>query len=72
MSCRATAMERAFELARSGKPRRTQDVIAALKREGYTTEQIQGPALMRQLVTLIKAARSDSPSAKPMSSARRL
>jgi hypothetical protein len=52
-------MERAFELARSGETRQTQDIIAALKREGYSTAQIEGPALKRQLVTLIKAARSE-------------
>jgi hypothetical protein len=66
MSHRATVMERAFELARSGRPRGTTDIIAALRREGYSTEQIQGPALKRQLVTLIKATRSD-PAARSSS-----
>jgi hypothetical protein len=60
MNHRATVLERAFELARSGRPRRTQDIVAALSREGYATEQIEGPVLKRQLLNLIKAARSVS------------
>jgi hypothetical protein len=56
-------MERAFELARSGRPRRTSEIIVALRREGYSTEQIQGPMLMRQLSILIKEARSESSDA---------
>src|SRR5271166_5006751 len=63
MTHRATVLERAFELARSGQPRRTQDIIAALRREGYSTEQIEGPLLKRQLLNLIKAARSESSDA---------
>jgi hypothetical protein len=56
MDCRMTALERAFQSARSGQARRTRDIIASLKREGYSTEQIHGPELMRQLSNLIKAA----------------
>jgi hypothetical protein len=63
MSHRATVLERAFELARSGRPRRTQEIVAALRREGYSTEQIEGPVLKRQLLDLIKAARSASSDA---------
>jgi hypothetical protein len=64
MNHRATALERAFELARSGRLRRTEDIIASLKREGYSTEQLQGPSLRRQLSDLIKAAHSKSGNAK--------
>ena len=60
MSNRATVVERAFELAKSGQARQVQDIVTLLRREGYSTEQIQGQALRRQLLNLIKAARSQS------------
>jgi hypothetical protein len=60
MNPRPTVLERAFELARSGGPRGTEEIVAALRREGYSTEQIHGPVLKRQLLNLIKAARSVS------------
>jgi hypothetical protein len=67
MSNRATVMERAFELARSGQHRRIQEIIAALRREGYSTAQIQGQGLRRQLLALIKVARSQNNPVPPAS-----
>jgi hypothetical protein len=55
---RITALERAFQLARSGQVSGLSDVIEALRREGHSANQIEGPALRRQLTGLIEAARS--------------
>jgi arginine repressor len=44
-----TALERAFELARSGKFQTTGEIRQALKDEGFSTDQITGPTLNRQL-----------------------
>jgi hypothetical protein len=52
-----TAMERAFQIARTGQASGLPELIASLRREGYATDQIQGPALRRQLTSLIRAAR---------------
>ena len=60
MDHRKTAMERAFDLARSGQASSVTDIIVSLRREGYTVDQIQGPSLRRQLVALIKSARLEA------------
>lgn len=51
-----TALERAFELARTGKFRSVTDLRNAINREGYAGSQIAGPALARQLSEIMKAA----------------
>ena len=51
MDHRMTTLQRAFQLAKSGR------VIGAIKAEGYSANQIEGPVLRRQLVDLIKVAR---------------
>lgn len=51
-----TPLERAFELARSGKCRTVDDIRRALHSEGYVTAQIQGPLLRKQLRDLISGA----------------
>jgi hypothetical protein len=53
-----TALERAFELAHTGKYRSTTELRAVLKTEGYSTSQIDGPALGRQLRNIMRASRS--------------
>ena len=60
-----TALERAFQLARSGNVVGLSDIIASLNREGYHANQIEGPLLKRQLADLIKAARKGSPNSDP-------
>ena len=60
MDYRKTAMERAFDLARSGEASNVTDIITSLKREGYSADQIQGASLRRQLAALIKSARSEA------------
>jgi hypothetical protein len=57
MDQRMTALERAFQLARSGTVAGLTDIITSLKRDGYPASQIEGPLLKRQLADLIKAAR---------------
>jgi hypothetical protein len=52
-----TALERAFQIAKSGEVSGLTEIVKALKREGYSPDQIEGPALKRQLANLIKAAR---------------
>lgn len=59
-----TALERAFELARSGQVSKVSEIVELLRRDRYDTRQLDGPALRRQLTDLIKAARlNDMPSA---------
>jgi hypothetical protein len=57
MDHRMTALERAFQLARSGKVSGLSEIVRTLKGEGYSAYQIEGPVLRRQLANLVKAAR---------------
>ena len=52
-----TALERAFQMARSGEVAALSEIVKALRREGYSANQIEGPVLRRQLTSLIKTAR---------------
>jgi hypothetical protein len=52
-----TALERAFELAKSGNVASVTDLRARIKSEGYAQNQLDGPALGRQLRNLIAKAR---------------
>jgi hypothetical protein len=58
MDQKLTALERAFQLAKSGRVAEVSEIATSLKREGYQADQIEGPLLKRQLADLIKAARS--------------
>jgi hypothetical protein len=49
----ATPLERAFDLARSGQCRTTEEIIRALKAEGHDAKRVVGPYLMRQLRMLM-------------------
>jgi len=51
-----TALERAFELAQSGRCRNMHDLKSLLHQEGYSTLQLEGKSLRKQLITLIKDA----------------
>ena len=57
MDQRMTALERAFQLAKSGQVSRVEEITNALYREGYSRDRIQGSVLRRQLSDLIKVAR---------------
>lgn len=52
-----SALERAFELAKSGQFSTFSDLKRAVTREGYLQAQLEGPSLARQLSALIKANR---------------
>ena len=50
-----TAVERAFQLARSGACTCVKDIKERLMAEGYSADQISGRELSKQLEALIKA-----------------
>jgi hypothetical protein len=52
-----TALERAFELAQSGKCLNVTEVEKRLKSERFDPSQIEGPSLRKQLLKLIEEAR---------------
>ena len=51
-----TALERAFDLARSGEYSTVNRIKDRLKAEGYTMAQVDGKALTKQLRALMKDA----------------
>ncbi len=50
-----TAVERAFQLAKSSTCSSVSDIKRRLAAEGYSASQISGRTLAKQLVALIKA-----------------
>jgi hypothetical protein len=61
MALHPTALERAFQLTRSGLPNSVADIKKWLSLEGYAAAQVDGKALTKQLLTLIRAAQAPSP-----------
>lgn len=57
MSDRPTLIERAFQLACTGRFNRVEEIRMALNSEGYFASQLDGPALEKQLREAIKKAR---------------
>lgn len=57
MEPRKTAIERAFELARSGECSTIEQIRRRLKAEGYYEHAIQGRSLYRQLKALIASSK---------------
>jgi len=60
-----SALERAFQLAKSGEVAGLTEITTSLNREGYSASQIEGPLLKRQLANLIKAARKSDVTSAP-------
>jgi hypothetical protein len=58
MALHPTALERAFQLARSGLPNSVADIRKRLSLEGYTAAQVEGKAIKKQLLDLIRAAQA--------------
>ena len=56
MDHNVTAVERAFQLAKSGICLSVADLKKRLRLEGYATTQIVGGAISKQLKALIEAA----------------
>ena len=53
-----SVIERAFQLAASARYDNVSQIKLRLHSEGYDTLQVSGPALVKQLVTEIRYARS--------------
>jgi hypothetical protein len=64
MDLRPTELERAFQLARSGRPNSIDDIKLQLKKEHYSAAQITGQAIKKQLLALIQTARASQPAAQ--------
>jgi hypothetical protein len=60
MDPNTTAVERAFQLAKSGGCATVTDIVKQLMAENYSATQITGGVLRAQLAALIKAARGKS------------
>lgn len=67
MDYKVAALERAFQLAKSGRVARIEDIRKQLRREGYDDRAVDGGrSLLSQLRGLIKAARPEAgPPADP-------
>jgi hypothetical protein len=52
-----TALERAFQIAKSGDCKSVADLKKQLQKEGYSLDKVSGWTLSKQLTALIKAAR---------------
>jgi hypothetical protein len=65
MDQKLSALERAFQLAKSGEVAGLAEIATSLNREGYSASQIEGPLLKRQLANLIKAARKSDVTSVP-------
>jgi hypothetical protein len=59
------SLERAFQLARNASVASVQDLKKSLRREGYDERVVEGQALSRQLMRLIKDAKAAGPHAPP-------
>jgi hypothetical protein len=57
MDWNKSAIERAFELAQSGRFATTKGIRGQLRHEGYSDDQVFGPVLLKQLRALISGAR---------------
>jgi phosphohistidine phosphatase SixA len=51
------ALERAFQIARTGHCQSTDDIRRQLQQEGHYQHQVTGPMLDRQLIELARKAR---------------
>ena len=57
MQPNTTALERAFELTKSGKCRSIEEIKSRLSAEGYWSDVIEGRRLVQQLRALMETAR---------------
>jgi hypothetical protein len=49
-------LERAFQIAKSGRVSRLEEIRKILAREGFENSQISGPQLLKQLRELMRTA----------------
>jgi hypothetical protein len=59
---RVSQLERAFELARSGRCTSVADIKRKLREEGYQDDQVEGPLLFGQLNALMRKSAPGSKS----------
>jgi hypothetical protein len=59
MDQRVSPLERAFQLATSGKVKTVGKIKSLLSKEGYDQSQVYGAALLKQLNILIRQAQTD-------------
>lgn len=52
-----STIERAFQIAESGKAATVEEIARCLNREGYSTSVLTGPTLLKQLRERISANR---------------
>jgi hypothetical protein len=57
MDPNVTSLERAFQLARTGLYSSVEEIKKQLRAEGFSTAQVTGGTLSRQLKALIREAR---------------
>jgi hypothetical protein len=57
MKQNVNAVERAFQLARSGSVQDATEIRRVIAREGYDVRQIEGSQIVAQLKDLIRAAK---------------
>ena len=57
-----SAIEHAFDLASSGRFHTIQEIRGRLRHEGYSEDQLLGPALLKNLRALINEARGHATS----------
>ena len=60
MEANVTPLERAFQLAKSGQYESVEAIKQQLRQEGYSSHQIEGRTLVRQLASIIKATSKDA------------
>ena len=58
MEANKSCLERAFEIARSGRAPNLLYLLNQLKSEGYSPGQVYGPVLKKQLSDLIEKAKA--------------
>jgi len=59
---RPSAIERAFQLAKSGRCRSMRDIRMALRAEGYPDYQLEGKVLIEQLRALMQSPQTGGES----------
>jgi hypothetical protein len=65
MNDNPTAIERAFQLAKSGRYASVGHIQKALAAEGYSKNQMAGPSLLKQLKGLIRSAQGSRDALRP-------
>jgi hypothetical protein len=70
MKPNVTSLERAFELAASGRYPTVTDVCNKLGAEGYNAAQVSGPLLRKQLLAVITKVNDNAEAANATESSR--